>query len=217
MKFTSAFLPLSMFLAATPTAFAAGVGPAISPATVPFVTNVGQEPDGIAFRAAMFAGASAVTRDGVLLHVIADGAGGSTTLTEQFAGGSAVPVGTHEGQTRVSYFRGSDPSRWVADLPSFDRVDLGSVWPGIRAELLARSNSVEKRFVLSPGSVLEGHRVTTCGDGKPTREFLYIEHAVAANHAAVDRELGRLAQDSPGHRTRWNRDLHRRAAIRIDD
>jgi hypothetical protein len=78
-----------------------------------------------------------------------------------------INVGGKEKHTaKVSYYKGSDPSQWHTNLPSYGRVGLGRMAPGIRVELKAHGHNVEKLFYLSPGA-------------DPTRIRLAVEGAQA--------------------------------------
>jgi hypothetical protein len=139
--------------------------------SVPWVGNAGQWDARAAWRAQTFAGASWVTKDGLLVHEFtgpraADCAGEKASdapprrrgeacprgpgwvLTERFVGGR---IGPTEGQRpqagRVSYFTAG---REAAELPTFEALDLGEVYPGVRVELKARAGNVEKLYTVAP-------------------------------------------------------------------
>ncbi|MBK7473637.1 MAG: hypothetical protein IPI73_26370 [Betaproteobacteria bacterium] len=78
------------------------------------------------------------------------------TLTETFVGPdrqplAATPDGADPATARVSYFTGSDATQHARDLGTFDRIDLGEVFPGIRVHLRATGANVEKIFTVAPG------------------------------------------------------------------
>ncbi|MBK8741360.1 MAG: hypothetical protein IPM02_18420 [Betaproteobacteria bacterium] len=77
-------------------------------------------------------------------------------LTETFVGPdrqpiAATPDGADPATARVSYFTGSDATQPARDLGTFDRIDLGEVFPGIRVHLRATGANVEKIFTVAPG------------------------------------------------------------------
>ena len=138
---------------------------------VPFETNVGRFDPQVAFSARTFAGTLFVTREGVLVHSLAgrtiepdEGATGKPyrrplpsrgtgwTLTETLVGAKVRPTGAVPSVTKVSRFVGSDPSKWVSDVATWQRVTLGEAWPGITVELAARGSNVEKLFTVAPGA-----------------------------------------------------------------
>ena len=51
----------------------------------------------------------------------------------------------------MSYFKGKDPSKWKTGLPTYEGVDLGEVYTGIKLKLRAYGGSVEKLFYVGPG------------------------------------------------------------------
>src|SRR5205085_8078761 len=67
------------------------------------------------------------------------------------------------GDTRVSYFLGRDSRRWRPDVPTYEQVSLGDVWPGIAVTLRRRDHGVEKIFTLRPGAAVERIRVRVAG------------------------------------------------------
>jgi hypothetical protein len=134
-----------------------------------FVENRGQWPEEAAWAARSFYGSSWVLRDGRLRHVFLDRSGceggrdreptrgcrASAWVVEERLLGSLTPVLAAEGPKvplEVSYFVGRDESRHVRDLPAYERLSLGEVYPGIRLKLLAHSRSIEKLFELAPGA-----------------------------------------------------------------
>ena len=78
---------------------------------------------------------------------------GGVALKEVIVGGMAGKVkGVMRSRTRVSDFRGNDPSKWKKNLATYEIVNLGEVYPGIEVKLRAYGNNVEKLFYLSPGA-----------------------------------------------------------------
>jgi len=59
-------------------------------------------------------------------------------------------MGEQQAETAVSYFRGSDPSRWRSGVASYQGVSLGQVYPGVEVKLKASNRNVEKVFYVSP-------------------------------------------------------------------
>ena len=81
----------------------------------------------------------------------------SWVLTESLvdADGTAVsakPVGAGREPGSVSYLIGQDESRHADALATYDRVDLGEVYPGIGMHVRATGSNVEKIFVVAPGA-----------------------------------------------------------------
>jgi hypothetical protein len=135
------------------------VGRTIAGASVPFIVNQGQLDRAVAFYAPMFSGTVYVTGSGQLVYSLLQGSMTPNrhtwrrwSLTEGFVGGSPTLHATDRAVTRVDLFLGNDLKCWRSDLPTYNSVELGEVWPGIKVSLRARSRSAEKIFTVAPGS-----------------------------------------------------------------
>jgi hypothetical protein len=139
------------------------VGERLSAIGIPFVANSGQTDPAVAYYAQTFAGTVFVTRDGRIVYSLPENKtsppgrrlsaeAGGWSLTERLVGGKAHPNGARGAPSRVSYFLGNDPARWRSDVPTFDSVSLGEVWPGISVELRASGHGMEKVFTVMPGA-----------------------------------------------------------------
>jgi len=130
----------------------------IAAARVPFIANQGQLPnEEVGFYARMFAGTLFVTENGELVYALldggVDGSVRSWSFRETFVGGAPPqPEGGDPSEIRVSHFKGSDPTAWKSRLATFDSLDLGELYPGVRITLKATGNNVEKLFHVTPGS-----------------------------------------------------------------
>lgn len=128
-------------------------------ASIPFVENMGQvQSPGVRYCASTFGGWVFVTGDGRIVHtLLKKGGHGSAglrcTLGESFPGAADATVsGTDRVETRVSFLKGQDASRWKQGVPAFASVDLGELYPGIALSLKARGRNVEKLFHVGPGA-----------------------------------------------------------------
>ena len=52
----------------------------------------------------------------------------------------------------VNYFRGSDPSKWTANVQTFSRVSYTGVYPGIDLVYYGNQRQLEYDFVVAPGA-----------------------------------------------------------------
>ncbi len=142
-------------------------GEATGRAVLPFIENLGQTDDKIAFCARTFGGAALVTRDGKIVYALAAAAknpdGRAVAFIESVDGLQAAPSGLGRSETRVSEFRGNDPARWRTDLPAYEAVDLGTLPGGIRVVLEAHAGNVEMLFVVPPGADPQEIRVSVDG------------------------------------------------------
>jgi hypothetical protein len=145
---------------------------------VPFVPNAGQWDSHAAFAAPTFAGTLFVTVDGQLVYRMPGARRPAQTsdqrtapwahrvrlsqrtpawvLTETLvdAAGravSAVPRGARPLAGRASYAIGTDESRHRDGLPTYERISLGEVYPGVVIELRATGRNIEKIFAVAPG------------------------------------------------------------------
>jgi len=188
---------------------------ALAGLAVPFVANRGQFDDNVRFSADLLCGTLDVTDDSLNYALgIVEGGGGpesprsrrgdrdpeaaprmrTAEFREVFLNGEGLPVsfdarGTAKSPTRVSYFLGNNPSAWRADVPSFEKISLGDVWPGIEVELKASTRTVEKVFSCGPGA-------------DPGRIRILVEGArrlslTAAGQLAVETGIGEIALAAP--------------------
>ncbi|MFO0795395.1 MAG: SBBP repeat-containing protein [Candidatus Brocadiaceae bacterium] len=74
-------------------------------------------------------------------------------LKEEIVGGRISTVkGEGESFTKISYFKGNDPSKWKNNITTYDMVDLGEIYKGVELKLQAHGNNVEKLFYVKPGA-----------------------------------------------------------------
>jgi len=143
--------------------------------SLPFIANQGQSDPEVLYYAPTFAGTVFVTKDGRLLYSLPpkrEIAGrrekaqaqkeikqGGWTLVESLLGGKPTPQATQRATTNVSFFLGNDPKAWRSEVPTYQAVSLGEVWPGVHVALKARGDNVEKLFTVAPGASVESFRL----------------------------------------------------------
>jgi len=120
---------------------------ALRAVSIPFETRSGD----VAFQARTPVGPLFVTKDGELVWNLPSGKT-SWNIVERFSGGTPKPRGADVSPVRVSEFHGKDSTLWHPSAPTWNQVALGEVWPGVEVSLVARSEGIEKRFVLQPGT-----------------------------------------------------------------
>ncbi|MCK4680548.1 hypothetical protein KAT82_05450, partial [bacterium] len=138
-----------------------------SPA-VPFVTNIGQTDESVAFYARTPHGTVFVTARGEIVYAIAPGngsaAGSSIAIKETLAGGRPLlPVGASPSSAAISRVKGNDAGRPANRVSAYEIIELGDVSGGVRATLHSRPNGVEKIFAVAPGADPRDIRISVDG------------------------------------------------------
>ncbi len=86
------------------------------------------------------------------------------SLKEELVGAKVKAIqGEDPSVTKVSYFKGNDPSKWKANISTYDVVNLGEVYKGINLKLRAYGNNVEKLFCVKPGADPEQIKIRLSG------------------------------------------------------
>ncbi len=67
------------------------------------------------------------------------------------ASASAAAEGVEPGTGRLNYFVGNDASKWIHDVPTYQRVRFSGVYPGIDLVHYEREGKLEHDFVVAPG------------------------------------------------------------------
>lgn len=116
---------------------------------LPFVENQGQFPEAVRFVASDRQSRVSISAAGIHYRLGRD----EQILTEFPLGKRALnPVGIQPSVTRVNDFRGADSSRWLRDLPTYETLGLGEVFPGIALDLQHNAQGIEKVFRVQPGA-----------------------------------------------------------------
>ena len=76
----------------------------------------------------------------------------AVALKEEFIGAKVSGItGEGESVTKVSYFKGNDPSKWKSNISTYQLVNLGEIYEGVELKLKAHGNNVEKLLYVKPG------------------------------------------------------------------
>jgi len=115
-----------------------------------FERNDGQTDPRAAFVARADGAAVFVERDGLVVRPRGDG---RASMRLSFDGGGASRVeGTERLDGHVNYLKGSDPSKWLADVPLFGRAVCRGAWPGIDVAFHGDGRSLEYDLDVAPGA-----------------------------------------------------------------
>jgi hypothetical protein len=163
-KTTAVAAALALFIAALSAQTAAAAGPTETRAparvaagygSVPlhFEPNRGQAPAEATFVSRGAGYSLYLTPSGPTLRLSA-GDAAAATLTMRFAGGNPVAeiAGLEPLPGRANYFRGSDPSKWLAGVPTFARVEYRDVYPGVDVVWYGNQRELEFDVVVAPGA-----------------------------------------------------------------
>ncbi|GAB4315467.1 MAG: hypothetical protein Kow0019_15620 [Methanobacteriaceae archaeon] len=145
----------------------ANIDAQIMDVNIPFVENQGQTSEEVSYYAKTFYGTSYITQDGIT-HQIQGKDNKTLVLKEQFLDSNGNPIsfqaqGEEPSPSRVSYLKGNDPDKWKTNLPTYNLINLGEIYPGIVVKLRAKGSNIEKLFFISPGSNPENIRIQIQG------------------------------------------------------
>jgi len=132
--------------------------------SLPFITNQGQYDAQVKFYANTFGGAVFITQTGKLIYNLPRIENGRISqylaLEEVFINGKMSSVfGEEPAVTRTTFFQGNRPAEWQCQLPTFNQIVFGEVFPGIEVKLRVRGKNVEKLFYVAPGASPEAIRI----------------------------------------------------------
>jgi hypothetical protein len=155
---------------------------------VPFVKNVGQFDSEVRYAADLFNGRFFLTDKELVYSLIKRSGkksakqdkhlqkiepeksmpGKGLAFKEFFVDKNGIKIdfkssGEEQAKTKVSYFKGNDPSKWRSGVASYQGVSLGQVYPGIEVKLKASGKNVEKIFYVSPQSNVAEIKIGVAG------------------------------------------------------
>ncbi len=85
-------------------------------------------------------------------------------LKEEFVGARVSGIrGEGESVTKISYFKGNDPSLWRSNISTYELVNLGEIYEGVELKLKAHGNNVEKLLYVKPGASPEQIKIRLSG------------------------------------------------------
>jgi len=132
---------------------------------IPFIENKGQIKDeSVRYYAKTFGGTVFITKDGKLVYSLPKFEKKEKVkgwvIKEGLVGASISNVkGEEEAVTKVSYFKGKDPSNWKRNISTYNLISLGEVYKGIELKLKAYGKNVEKLFYVKAGADPESIKI----------------------------------------------------------
>jgi len=148
------------------TSQASAASPSLS--TSCYIQNVGQFSAGVLYQAQLGEHTLWITDDGLYLTTLAPAEPGAPwrahNIRLSFAN-AARPhiVGQGRASARISYLLGNDPSRWRADVPTWSRLRVRGLYPGVELELGMRDGRFAWGLLAGPDADLSRVRLQVEG------------------------------------------------------
>ena len=134
---------------------------------VPFVENQGQIDASVSHYAPTFAGTLFVMACGELVLNVPTGnnvSEKSVSIRERLIGARETkPFGIDPSPTRINVYRGNNPEKWQTNIPTYQSLSLGEVYPGIQISLRAFARTIEKVFHVAAGANPEAIQIQVTG------------------------------------------------------
>ncbi len=163
----------------------AAVQQALKQSSIPFIKNQGQKHSDVAFYTRTPGGALFVDKQGGLVYALRDDKQ-AWAFKESFVSDKALKP--REAVKSALPLRLQD-SQGMRTLVTAERVSLGEIASGIRVELQAASNNVEKLFYIAPGAAPQKIQVRLAG--------IQASHVDAQGRLVIDTGLGPVAFSKP--------------------
>ena len=93
---------------------------------------------------------------------------GPAAVQMQFPGAStqATLRGDGELSGKINYLIGNDPAKWQTGLPTFSKVQIGEIYPGINLVFYGNESRLEYDFTIAPGANLDAVKIHFAGVDK---------------------------------------------------
>jgi len=164
----------------------------LSTVSLPFIKNQGQLDDTVKLYVNTFAGTVFVTSDGLTYSIIdqnEDESFNGISIRETLLNSNPLNIiGIDQSESIVNYFIGKQEN-WQSNIPTYNGVSLGEVWPSIDVTLKAYGNNVEKIFTVTPGGTV--HDIALSFDGI---DNLSVS---SGGDLLLDTELGMISMTAP--------------------
>ncbi len=131
----------------------AAISKEIDKTKIPWIKNKGQKHSDVAFYAKTFGGTVFLTHKGEIVYNMSVDSLSSYVFRETFETNKKTLQVSAElpSQTIVNSFIGDDPNKWQNNITTYQTVNLGQIWEGIKVKLNAYGNNIEKLFYVGPG------------------------------------------------------------------
>ncbi|MCD6255581.1 MAG: SBBP repeat-containing protein, partial [Deltaproteobacteria bacterium] len=132
---------------------------------IPFIENKGQIKDeSVRYYAKTFGGTVFITKDGKLVYSLPKFETKEKVkgwvIRESLVGASISNIkGEEKAVTKVSCFKGKDPSKWRRNISTYNLISLGEVYKGIGVKVKAYGKNVEKLFYVKAGANPESIKI----------------------------------------------------------
>ncbi|MCX6361501.1 MAG: SBBP repeat-containing protein [Armatimonadetes bacterium] len=130
-----------------------------------FERNTGRWPSDVQFVARGGGGTLFLTRREAVLSLRKGGKASALRLKLQGSHGDAVASGLEKQPGIVNYFVGNNPANWRTKIPTYSRVKLAGVYPGVDLVYYGagQSRTLEYDFVVKPGADPKQIRMAVSG------------------------------------------------------
>ncbi len=149
-----------------------------------YTENKGQWHENVLFKTESGGAIGYIDRDGFTLMMVesdfyeklhswvgnsdADPIGKAHTLKMKFLGAdlSQKAITGRDTRTTENFFIGNDPSKWAANVRSYDRVKIPNIYPNIDVQFGANQSNLKYDFILAPNANPELIKVEFSGHNK---------------------------------------------------
>ncbi|MCX6358476.1 MAG: SBBP repeat-containing protein [Armatimonadetes bacterium] len=130
-----------------------------------FERNTGHWPEQVEFVARSGQGTLFLTKREMVLSLRKGDKGAALRLKLQGSNPKAVASGLEKQPGIVNYFIGNDPKKWRTRVPTYSRVKLAGVYPGVDLVTYGagKSRTLEYDFVVRPGADTKRIRMAVSG------------------------------------------------------
>src|SRR4051812_48203046 len=144
---------LTLSLTATTSAASATANASLRKLPLAFEVNQGQAAANAGFAARGQGYVISLREDGSGADLLLRGADGraQTVHVDLLNAAARSGAGTDQLETRVNYLHGNDASKWVTNIPTYEKVRFAGVYPATDLVYYGNQGKLEYDFVVAPG------------------------------------------------------------------